>query len=197
MTAISEKLILSKLWETVEDRGAWQAAVLGLWRVGHDWATEWQPQFWIRRVISIAWGWLSYMCKCFVLSGQEQEKAFHETWKQCSSNYTWNPQSDHDLITYEHWTIKKISTGQKRLNRFAGRRYTEPHQWCLKRKFLSHSDSWAYSWCSSVSWAQLLLWITASSSFWLSFCIIVSGTPAAEHVSICKFTFLGRWLCPC
>ena len=27
VTAISEKLLLSKLWETGEDRGAWQAAV--------------------------------------------------------------------------------------------------------------------------------------------------------------------------
>ena len=31
-----------------------------------------------------------------------KEKAFQETWKQCFSNYTWNPQSDNDLNTYEH-----------------------------------------------------------------------------------------------
>ena len=33
---------LSKLWETVEDRGAWRAAVHGLQRVGHNLATEQQ-----------------------------------------------------------------------------------------------------------------------------------------------------------
>ena len=31
---------LSKLWETVKDRGAWHAAVQGLQRVGHDLVTE-------------------------------------------------------------------------------------------------------------------------------------------------------------
>ena len=33
---------LSKLWETVEDRGAWRAAVYGGHRVGHDLVTEQQ-----------------------------------------------------------------------------------------------------------------------------------------------------------
>ena len=33
---------LSKLWEIVEDRGAWRAAVHGLQRAGHNLATEQQ-----------------------------------------------------------------------------------------------------------------------------------------------------------
>ena len=35
---------LSKLWEIVEDRGAWRAAVHGLQRAGHNLATEQQQQ---------------------------------------------------------------------------------------------------------------------------------------------------------
>ena len=33
---------LSKLWEIVEDRGTWHAAVTGLQSVGHDLATKQQ-----------------------------------------------------------------------------------------------------------------------------------------------------------
>ena len=35
---------LSELWETVEDRGAWQATVHVLQKVRHDLATEQQQQ---------------------------------------------------------------------------------------------------------------------------------------------------------
>ena len=31
---------LSKLWDRVEDRGAWHAVAMGLQRVGHDLVTE-------------------------------------------------------------------------------------------------------------------------------------------------------------
>ena len=33
---------LSKFWKMVMDREAWSAAVHGIERVGHDWATEQQ-----------------------------------------------------------------------------------------------------------------------------------------------------------
>jgi len=36
---------LSKLQEIVKDREAWYAASMGSERVGHDWATEQQWQF--------------------------------------------------------------------------------------------------------------------------------------------------------
>ena len=35
---------LSKLWEVVEDRGAWHAAIHGDKRIRHDLATEQQEQ---------------------------------------------------------------------------------------------------------------------------------------------------------
>ena len=38
----SKDMSLSKVWEIVEDRGAWHAAVHGVQREGHDLATEQQ-----------------------------------------------------------------------------------------------------------------------------------------------------------
>ena len=36
---------LGKLWETVKDREAWRAVVMGSQRVGHNWVTEQQWRF--------------------------------------------------------------------------------------------------------------------------------------------------------
>ena len=41
-TTDSMDMNMSKLWEIVEDRGAWHAAVHGVQREGHDLATEQQ-----------------------------------------------------------------------------------------------------------------------------------------------------------
>ena len=38
----STDMSLSKLWEIVNDREAWHTAIMGLQRVGHDWAIEQQ-----------------------------------------------------------------------------------------------------------------------------------------------------------
>ena len=43
-TTDSMDMSLSKVWETVEDRGVWHATVHGLQRAGHNLVTEQQQQ---------------------------------------------------------------------------------------------------------------------------------------------------------
>ena len=43
---------LSKFWETLEDRGAWHAAVHGLQRVGQDLATERQLMTYMKVLVA-------------------------------------------------------------------------------------------------------------------------------------------------
>ena len=40
----SMDMSVSKFWETVKDRDAWRAAVVGLQSLGHDWVTEQSQQ---------------------------------------------------------------------------------------------------------------------------------------------------------
>ena len=48
----SMNMNLSKLWETVKDRGAWRVAVHGFQRAGHDLETEQQQQSGIYKTLT-------------------------------------------------------------------------------------------------------------------------------------------------
>ena len=49
----STDMNLSKLWETVEDRGAWHAAVHESQRAGHDFAIEYQRKHQAKYKVSL------------------------------------------------------------------------------------------------------------------------------------------------
>lgn len=83
-------------------------------------ATTQQPQLWIRWVISIAWAWVSYMCKRFVLSGQEQEKAFTRLG---NSAFLITPGIHKVIMISTLMSIEQLNKyllGRNGLNRFAG-----------------------------------------------------------------------------
>ena len=64
----SMDMSLNKLWELVMDREAWRAAVHGLERVGHDWATELNWTELIRTFVDKAMSLLFNMLSRFVIA---------------------------------------------------------------------------------------------------------------------------------
>ena len=64
----SMDMSLNKLWELVMDREAWRAAVHGLERVGHDWATELNWTELIRTFVDKVMSLLFNMLSRFVIA---------------------------------------------------------------------------------------------------------------------------------
>ena len=98
---------LSKLWEIVEDRGAWRAAVHGLQRVRHDLAAEqlttilcltkkWKSLVYIlkdinlRCIICLIFKYSNHSCCCCYVTSVVSDSVWHHRWQPTRLPHPWD-----------------------------------------------------------------------------------------------------------